>query len=117
MWLSALDERIGAAVISGHLAVYDKELFGCICNVVPQLLRWAERSDIAGLIVPRPLLVESASRDQFFSRGRTMKAYKALMGIYEAAGVPERLDIDLFEGIHEWSGRKAWPWLKRWLIP
>jgi len=115
LWLAAMDKRVGAAVISGHLAVYDKGKFGCICNVVPHLLEWAERADIAGLIAPRPLLIESASQDQCYSRERTLKAYEHLQRIYEVSGVPDCLDIDLFEGRHEWSGRKAWPRLKRWL--
>jgi dienelactone hydrolase len=115
LWLAAMDDRVGVAVISGHLAVYESGKFGCICNVVPHLLEWAERADIAGLICPRPLLIESASRDQCYSRERTLRSYRQLRRIYEAAGAADKLDIDEFEGEHEWSGRKAWPWLKRWL--
>ncbi len=115
MWLAAMDERVGAAVISGHLAVYENGEFGCICNVVPHLLEVADRGEIGGLIAPRPLLVESASEDQCYSRERTLAAYEVTERVYEVAGVPDRIDIDLFEGHHEWSGRKAWDWLERWL--
>ncbi|HRU05222.1 MAG TPA: alpha/beta hydrolase family protein [Candidatus Brocadiia bacterium] len=109
LWLSAMDERIGAAVISGHLAAFDgKGLFGCVCNAAPGLLTWAERADIAGLIAPRPLLIETGSHDDNYSRDRALLALAALRRIYEAAGAADRLDADLFEGGHEWSGRKAW---------
>ena len=115
MWLAAMDERIGAAAISGHLAAYENGQFGCICNVVPQLLDWAERGDIGGLIAARPLLVESASDDECYSRERTLRAYEVTRRVYAVAGVPDRIDIDMFDGRHEWSGRKAWDWLARWL--
>ncbi len=115
MWLAAMDERVGCAVISGHLANYENGAFGCICNAVPHLLQWADRGDIGGLIAPRPLLVESADNDECYSRERTLKAYETTKRAYEVAGAPDRIDIDLFAGRHEWSGRKAWDWLERWL--
>jgi dienelactone hydrolase len=115
MWLAAIDKRISVAVISGHLSNYENGKFGCICNVAPNLLEWAERSDITGLIAPRPLLIESASRDECYSRERTLKAFNLVKKIYEVAGAPDRIDIDKFEGKHEWSGRKAWDWLDKWL--
>jgi dienelactone hydrolase len=118
LWLAALDPRIGAAVISGHLANYDHTgagLFGCVCNAVPGLLHWADRSDIAGLIAPRPLLIESADQDECYSRARTLAAYAVVERIYEVAGQPERLALDCFPGHHCWSGRLAWDFLARHL--
>jgi len=115
MWLAAMDNRITAAVASGHIADYAEGQFAHICNVVPSMLEWADRGDFAGLIAPRPLLVESASEDECFSRERSLKAFATLERVYEAAGVRDRLDIDCFDGHHEWSGRKAWAFLKKWL--
>ena len=115
MWLAAMDERIGAAVISCHLGVFRNGWFGCVCNAAPGLLAVARRADVAGLTAPRPLLIESGSGDRLYTRERTLKAYGQLEEIYAAAGAPDNLDIDLFEGGHEWSGRKAWDWFARWL--
>jgi len=118
MWLSAIDARISVAVISGHLGSFHDSILlqdGCCCNGIPGLLRWAEKGDIAGLIAPRPLLVESGSEDNAYSRKAQLAAYEVVERIYEVAGVPDRLDIDLYEGPHQWSGRKAWDWLERWL--
>ena len=44
-----------------------------------------------------------------------MDAFEAVKRIYAAAGVPERTDIDLFDGKHVWSGAKAWDFLAKWL--
>jgi len=34
---------------------------------------------------------------------------------YEVAGVPEKFDVDEFDGGHQWSGLKAYDWLEKWL--
>jgi len=118
LWLAAMDERVKVAVVSGHLGSVAASLldhFGCACNTVPGLLRWARKGDVAGLIAPRPLLVESASRDQWYSRAGQLASYGIVKRVYQVAGVPARLDIDLFDGPHQWSGRKAWGWLERWM--
>ena len=35
--------------------------------------------------------------------------------IYTAAGASDRLDRDIHPGAHEFSGRKAFEWFRRWL--
>ena len=117
MWLSAMDDRIGAAVISGHLASFaaNSGIFACVCNAVPGVLTWADRGEVGGLTAPRPLLIESASEDECYCREATLDAFDAVKRIYAAAGMPERTDIDLFDGKHVWSGAKAWDFLAKWL--
>jgi dienelactone hydrolase len=118
LWLAALDERVKVAIVSGHLGSFSDSILltdGCSCNAVPGLLRWAKKGDVGGLIAPRPLLIESGSRDDCYSRDSQMDAYRVVKRAYQVAGVPERVDIDLFEGPHQWSGRKAWHWLASWL--
>jgi hypothetical protein len=115
MWLSAIDQRIGCAIVSSHLADSKEGCLGCIHNVVPGLLQLAERSDIAGLIAPRPLLVESGLNDNGCPRTAMDTAFSRLERIWDSAGVPEKIAIDRHKGGHEWSGRLAWEWLRKWL--
>jgi len=115
MWLTAMDERIGCAVASSHIADTTEGCLGCMHNVVPGLLRIANRSDIAGLIAPRPLLVETGINDGGCPRSAIDAAFERLQRVWNTAGVPERLAIDRHDGGHEWSGRLAWEWLRRWL--
>jgi hypothetical protein len=35
--------------------------------------------------------------------------------VYELLGVPERVDKDIHPGGHQFSGRKAFDWLARWM--
>lgn len=66
-------------------------------------------------IAPRPLLLELGSRDGTSPAIFAEDMARTLTAAYEAAGTPERLMFDLFEGEHWYSGRLADAWLDRWL--
>ena len=72
-------------------------------------------SDIAGLIAPRPLFVESGTRDAIFPVTGTVKAFDQARKIYECFEAPERLGLEIFEGEHQFHGVKGFPFLKKWL--
>ena len=119
LFSAALDQRIACAVVSGYLNTFRDSIMAidhCLCNYVPGILQYAEMADIAGLIAPRPLLIESGERDPIFPIAATRHALEELNRIYSVFGAPERLAADLFEGEHRWSGAKAYDWLGRWLM-
>lgn len=72
LWLAALDERVAWAVISGYLyGVRDSLLElnnNCSCNYVPGLWRSYDMGDVASLIAPRPLVVQSCIDDHLNGR-------------------------------------------------
>ena len=118
LFTTALDDRIRVAVVSGYLNTFKDSLLSvrhCICNFIPGILKYAEMYDVAALIAPKPLLAEAGTKDPIFPIRATLKAYQYLKKVYSLLGVPERLDIDVFEGGHEISGRKAYDWLSKWL--
>lgn len=118
LFTSALDERIGCTVVSGYVNTFRDSIMSiehCVCNYIPGIVQYAEMADIAGLIAPRALLVESGAQDPIFPIAGTRKAVDELRLIYRRFGADDRLDADFFEGAHEWSGRKAYDWLKKWL--
>jgi len=119
LFSSALDERIKAAVVSGYLNTFRDSILSvhhCECNYIPGILKYAEMYDIAGLIAPRALLVESGTKDSIFPVRATEFAISKVRKVYELLGVPEKLDVDIFEGRHQISGRKAYDFLKRELL-
>ena len=66
---TALDPRIRVALVSGYLNTFRDSigsLAHCADNYVPGILNWAEMHDVAGLIAPRPLFVESGEKDSIF---------------------------------------------------
>jgi dienelactone hydrolase len=122
LYLSAMDDRIRAAVISGYYSTltgaireWNKLENWDICNYVPGLLRYADYPDLAALIAPRPLLIEYATDDDLYDQDAVSEALEATMRTYMAHGVPEHFDADIFTGGHRWSGQKSFAWLNRWL--
>jgi dienelactone hydrolase len=119
LYLAALDDRIKAAVISGFLNTFRHTFFAvehCNCGYVPGILKWAEMGDIAALIAPTPLLVEAGKRDAGFPLAGAREGHAIARRAYELLGVPERCDLEVFDGGHAFSGRKALPWMRRWLV-
>ncbi|HXK45476.1 MAG TPA: alpha/beta fold hydrolase, partial [bacterium] len=90
LWASALDERIKCCVISGYMYGYKESLLemctNCSCNYVPNLYRYFDMGDIAALIAPRAMLVETGTKDAlngksglknvFSQTAKIKKAYK-----------------------------------------
>jgi hypothetical protein len=70
--------------------------------------------DMAALITPRKLFVESGTLDQIFPAEAFRKACGTAEAIYEDAGSPASFASDLFEGDHIFSGKKAIPKLREW---
>lgn len=66
---TACDNRIRACVIPGYFCDWRQSILifhHCTCNFVPGLPGHGELSDFAGLIAPRPYLVEAGRRDTIF---------------------------------------------------
>ena len=109
---SAADERIKAADIICYVNPWGE--FGvkqwmnlCGSQLVPAIYRYLDTDDIAGLIAPRPLLMEMGIYDDCFLIKDTLKGYEGVKRIYEAAGVPDRLWADIFPGPHAWGANKS----------
>jgi dienelactone hydrolase len=111
---TCLDERIRACVVSGYFSTFRDSILAmahCACNFVPGLGQFGEMYDLAGLIAPRPMLVESGSYDNIFPRKAVEQSVARATEIYGVfnAQAPE---TDYFEGRHQISGRQAYPFLK-----
>ncbi len=121
-YISALEERIKAVDIicylttTYHLAIEDTSGNLCGSQFVPYLYKYADVADIAGLIAPRPLLVESAVNDTCFKFEFTRKANEHLKRIYEMAGAEDKLEFDIFLGEHSFAGNKAFPFFDKYLM-
>lgn len=122
LFLSAVDSRVKAAVVSGYFyGVRDSLLDmpgNCDCNVVPGLWEQFDMGDVGAMVAPRPLLIETGDVDPLNgARGVrnvceqvaiTRKAYKLL-----EAG--DCLGHDIFAGPHRWNGVQAIPWMRKQL--
>lgn len=115
---TAMDPRITAAVISGYFCTWQWSIMAmrhCEDNYVPGILRHAEMADIGALIAPRPLLIEAGTEDPIFPLPGVHDAHEKLAKVYAMLEESERLELDVFEGEHQWHGTVAVDWLRRWL--
>ena len=105
-YTSALDDRIKAAVIVCYLstlrdALQDRLGNFCGAQYMPGLRKYGDIADVAGVIAPRPLMIQAGERDTCFVIEDVMEAYAHLAKIYAAAGASENLELDRFDGEHE----------------
>lgn len=116
---TCLDERIKACVVSGYFCTFRESIFAmdhCTCNFVPGLHRFGEIYDLAGLIAPRPMLVEAGLRDPIFPIAGVRDSVSRTRKIYNLFGFPDRIEVDEFEGRHQISGRRAYDFLWEKLV-
>ena len=112
--LSALDERIKAAIFSGYFTTFAQTSWEghCICHHPFGIGNICEMPDIASLIAPRPIFVEFGTED--VSRP-VEPAFSMTKRVYELLGVPENIQIDIFEGGHIFNGEKSLVWMENML--
>ena len=122
MWASALDQRIRCAVISGYMYGYKESLLdrhtNCSCNYVPHLYEYVDMGDIAALIAPRPLLIETGAGDAHNgARGlaNVRSQVRTIRKAYRLVDAQRMVRHHVFEGPHRWNGCQAIPWMKRHL--
>jgi hypothetical protein len=74
--------------------------------------------DIAALICPRPLLIESGLRDPLNGE-RGLANVKEQLAItsqaYRLSGCEEKLYQSVFDEPHTYNGQDVIPWFNRWL--
>ena len=115
---TALEPRIRVALVSGYLNTFRDSigsLSHCTDNYVPGILNWAEMHDVAGLIAPRPLFVESGERDNIFPIRASIESFTEVRKIYSIFGVPDRVDQEVFPDEHSFWGKRGIPFLARHL--
>jgi dienelactone hydrolase len=118
LYTSALDTRITAAYMSCSMNTFRQSIMSinhCLCNYIPGILEAAEMSDIAGLIAPRPLMIEAGKDDPIFPIAGTQQAVDEIRRVYAVYGQPDRLSVNIFDGEHRWDGEHAAEWWARWL--
>jgi dienelactone hydrolase len=115
---SALEPRIRAALISGYLNTFRDSVFSlshCIDNYVPGILEWCEMYDVAALIAPRPLFVESGDKDNIFPVAASRSSFERVKKVYGVLGKAELAEQEVFDGEHSFFGRRGLPFLAKHL--
>ena len=119
LFTAALDDRVyrhgGQRVSLVVGRVYKMPWNMCGWQILFGMLGRLEHEDLAAMVAPRPLLVESGIDDDLFPVAAATEAIRRTRLVYAATGTEERLVHDVFEGGHQWHGTEALPFLDRWL--
>lgn len=107
LYLAALDRRVSRVFISGYLYGFEDALLhlngNCACNYVPGLWRLFDAGDIASLIAPRPLVVQSCAEDHLNGPSGMENVYEQVSIVrdaYELLGCGGRLRHEVCPGEH-----------------
>jgi dienelactone hydrolase len=115
LFSAALDARIKAAVVSCYFNTFRDSILSlshCIDNYVPGILNYFEMYDVAGLVAPRGLFIESGSRDPIFPVEGSREAFQKARAIYSAFRAGDKLGFEVFEGEHVFHGKGAFEFLR-----
>ncbi|MBI5520980.1 MAG: dienelactone hydrolase family protein [Desulfarculus sp.] len=87
-------------------------------DAVPGLLAWADYPDLAGLVAPRALMLSWGLREPFpyCVETRDLVTHNYLRPIWELAGAPENLELDLHPRGHCYNPAAALDFFARHLM-
>lgn len=122
LYLSALDERIHASFLSGYMYGFRDSLLrmnrNCSCNYVPHLMEHFDMGDIASLIAPRRLMIQSCREDRLAGvRGLTnvQEQVDIIRANYAVIGNTENVQQDIEDGPHHLDTRHLQD-IAKWLV-
>ena len=67
--------------------------------------------DVAGLIAPRPLFIESGDQDDIFPIYASVESFQKVREIYNVFGSPDLVDQEVFPADHSFWGKRGIPFL------
>lgn len=109
LYLSALDDRIRTICISGYFYGFRDSLLllnnNCSCNYIPHLWEHFDMGDIASLIAPRPLMIQSCREDHLNGPRGLENVYEQLhivMSAYRLYDAESKIVHDIQDGGHCW---------------
>lgn len=111
-YTACAEPRIRVAMPSCAFCSLKDSIFSlnhCVCNYIPELLRYFEMGDLALLIFPRPLIVVCGRDDSIFPLAGVQREFSTVREIYARGGAPDRCRLIIGEGGHRFYAEPSWP--------
>ena len=102
-YLSCLDERITVAAPSCSVCEFEYSIAAmphCMCNYVPDIRRYFEMGDMAGMIAPRMLVIAAGEKDGIFPINGTHISFNMAKYLYTIAGAEGKCALVIGDGGH-----------------
>ncbi|MGN1163334.1 MAG: alpha/beta hydrolase family protein [Candidatus Ornithospirochaeta sp.] len=110
LYASAIDDRIKMSVISGYFYGFKDALLSlaanCSCNYIPSLHLNFDVQDIASLIAPRPLVIQSARGDHLAGKrglSNVLEPMAELNYAYSLLSSLDKLSHHIVDGPHHFE--------------
>ncbi|MBO4648013.1 MAG: acetylxylan esterase [Lentisphaeria bacterium] len=104
MWLSAMDERIAAAMPVVSVGSFETYVAGtnCMCELLPDGLKICTEAAVLGLIAPRPLRIGNAYYDvnPTFGVESMLQTYHQVEKLYWNLGCGDNLAYTVADRVH-----------------
>src|SRR5436190_637195 len=104
MWLTAMDERIKAAVPVVSAGTFEAYIMGtpCICEVLPDGLTFTEESGVLALVAPRAIKMCNHFKDdlQAFNPREMLRSYNNAKPVFEMLGAGNNIAYQTFDLTH-----------------
>jgi len=120
MYLAAVDERIKCVCTSGYFYGALESLLtmneNCDCNYVPNMWKYFDMGDIASMIAPRPLIIETGDKDTLNGESgidNIIPQFKIAQKTYEITGNDDKIIHSIFDAGHAWGGHEIYPFFKQ----
>jgi len=127
MFWTPLEPRIKAAVVAGwfnhrrnKMVIPDKR-YSCFLETKEEhaffdgwLIAHTD-SDVASLICPRPLMIQTGKKDGIAWWPMVLEEFEAAQEHYRRLGIADRIEMDLREGGHEAHVESGLRFLTKWL--
>ncbi len=115
MWLSAMDERIAAAVPVVSVGTFESYIMGsnCICECLPNGLTFTEESGVLALVAPRALKICNCLGDSnpTFFPSEMLRSYAEARKVFQAYGKDSQLSYQIFNKPHGY-----WPEIREAML-
>ena len=104
MWLAAMDERIAAAMPVVSVGSFETYVTGvnCVCELLPDGLKFCTEAAVLGLIAPRPLRIGNAFYDvnPTFGVEAMLQTYHQVEKLYWNLGAGDNIAYTVANRVH-----------------
>jgi dienelactone hydrolase len=111
-YAAAFDPRIAAVLVSGAVSTYASSMgtiTHCADAYIPNILHYFDMADIAGLIVPRPLVAVQGDSDPFYPVSGVRECFAEIQDLYQAQGAGDACRLLVRPGGHRSYSEWLWP--------
>ncbi len=111
-YAACIDKRIAACMPSCALCTYADSIGGtyhCACNYIPNIAKYFDMGDLAGLIAPRKFVMVSGRYDRIFPIDGAKATFELIQKMYTAAGVQDNCAWVIGNEGHRFYAADAYP--------